>query len=317
MATICPGTYYGGIKVTGGSVTMSAGTYYIAGGGFTVSNAAAVNGSAGVMIYNSSGNAAVSTNPGVDLVPGKVKGFKDPKIPNGLTASPSKNWTTGMSVALTFEIEKDKAASPLPTGTMTFYEGQNPITGCSDLAVGAGSNSNAVKAVCATSWATFGTKSISAVYFGDGFYNAIGDTLTITIPATAGSQIAAINISTTGAVTLHGPASGPYKGVTIFQDRSSNLTITLSPGSGSTAACPLGFMTTGVPNGTAPDPCGGLGGLQGTVYAANEDALVYITASGLANLQVIAGKIQVDSNADARFAFTPQFFANGDIRLVE
>jgi hypothetical protein len=105
--------------------------------------------------------------------------------------------------------------------------------------------------------------------------------------------------------------------MTIFQDRSSNLTITLSPGSGSAPSCPGDFMTSGVPNGSPPDPCGGIGGLRGTIYAAQSDALVYITASGLSDLQVIAGRIQVDSDADARFAYTPQYFANGDIRLVE
>ena len=57
--------------------------------------------------------------------------------------------------------------------------------------------------------------------------------------------------------------------------------------------------------------------MRGTIYAPNEGALVYITASGLANLQVLSGKIQIDSDANARFAFTPQYFANGNVRLVE
>ena len=222
-----------------------------------------------------------------------------------------------MSIALTMQVERDKSSYPLPTGTITFYEGQTAISGCSAMPVVPGSNGNAVKAVCTTSWGTFGTKAVSAVYSGDTFHNAIGKTLTINIPATAGSQIAAFTIETTGAVKLYGETSGTYKGMTIFQDRTSNLTITLSPGSGSAPACPSGFMTTGVPNGTAPAACGAIGGLRGTIYAPASTALVYITASGLANLQVISGKIQIDSNADARFAFTPQYFANGDIRLVE
>ena len=63
--------------------------------------------------------------------------------------------------------------------------------------------------------------------------------------------------------------------------------------------------------------CGPLGGIQGTIYAPAQTALVFVTASGVANVQVIAGKIQIDSAANARFAYTPQFFANGVIRLIE
>ena len=66
-----------------------------------------------------------------------------------------------------------------------------------------------------------------------------------------------------------------------------------------------------------PDACGDIGGLQGTVYAAHQNALVLIEASGMANLQVIAGEIQVDSDADARFGFKASVFANSSIHLVE
>ncbi|MBM4407455.1 MAG: hypothetical protein FJ038_02360 [Chloroflexi bacterium] len=66
-----------------------------------------------------------------------------------------------------------------------------------------------------------------------------------------------------------------------------------------------------------PDPCGAIGGLQGTIYAAHQNALVLIEASGMANLQVIAGEIQVTSDADARFGFKASAFANSSIRLVE
>ena len=116
---------------------------------------------------------------------------------------------------------------------------------------------------------------------------------------------------------LRGSRSGRYSGLTIFQDRSSNLTITLQPGPGSAEPCADGYMTRGVPDGDPPPACGAIGGLEGTIYAAQEDAVVYIIASGLANLQVISGKIKVDFDSDARFAFTPELFANGTIHLVE
>ena len=322
--TICPGTYHGGLDIKGSAnVRMLPGVYYMAGGGFTVANAASVDGTAGVMIYNSSGTAAVDdTNPGVDLVPAKDKTKKDTKIDKngGLTAAPNKNITIGESVVLTFQIERPKASDPLPTGTITFYDGQDPISAlCTDVPVSAGSNGDAVKATCTTSWGTFGTKSVSAVYSGDAIYNAIGDNLTITIPPPAGALIAPISITGIGDVKLYGPTSGAYKGLTLFQNRSSNLTITLAPGAGA-GACQGPWLTQDVPDVSGVNPpaaCGALGGIRGTIYAGNSNALVYVTASGLADLQIISGKIQIDSDADARFAYTPQFFANGNIRLIE
>lgn len=322
-ATLCPGTYYGGVKInTGGSVTMMPGVYYIAGGGFAATGSGSVNGTAGVMIYNSSGSAAPSdTQPGVDPVPtsGAPKKVKNPT----LKANPN-NPSVGQTVTLTFEVDRNGGGTP--TGTMDFFDGSTKICAAIPVVdVGGGTG----RGTCTYSWTTYGTKSVSAIYYGDATYQPAGDATTVTVAAPAGSAVAPINIQTTGAVQLYGPTSGNYKGLTIFQERSSALTVTLAPGGGSAALCSPAppstpnWLTIDVPHVTGPPPgspppaCGAIGGLRGTVYAANESALVFITASGLANLQVIAGKIQVDSGASARFAFTPQFFANGNIRLVE
>ena len=111
--------------------------------------------------------------------------------------------------------------------------------------------------------------------------------------------------------------SGSYSGLTIFQDRTSNLTITLAPGS-SGVTCPSNYMTADLSNPTGwMTGCGPMGGIRGTIYAAHRDALVYITAGGLAQLQVIAGMVQVDSAANARFGFHSSFFANNRVHLVE
>src|SRR5215212_5835807 len=60
---ICPGQYVGGITIkNSASIVMMPGIYYMVGGGFQVTDAASIDGSSGVMIYNSSGSAsAVST----------------------------------------------------------------------------------------------------------------------------------------------------------------------------------------------------------------------------------------------------------------
>jgi hypothetical protein len=314
---ICPGTYYGGIKISGSAnVTMLPGVYYIAGGGFLVSGAGSVDGTAGVMIYNSSGTAdVVDTQEGVDLVPKSTPGHINLKNAK-LKATPDKNIEIDEVVTLT--LDPDGGAAPAPTGLVTFFDGNDPIPGCVNLPTTPTSATKS-RATCTTSWATFGTKSISGVYYGDAVYNADGDAKTLTIPPPAGATIAPVTIGGSGNVKLYGESSGVYKGLTIFQNRSSTLTITLEPGAGA-PACTGSWLTADVPDVDGVDPpaaCGPLGGLRGTIYAAHSDALVFITASGLSNLQVISGKIQVDSDADARFAYTPEYFANGSIRLVE
>jgi len=106
--TICPGTYYGGIAIGGSaSVTMMPGVYYMA-GGFRVFGSGAVDGSSGVMIYNSSGTITeADTAFGVDLVPEKDKSKKNAKNVQ-LTATPNKNIDPFESVVLSMQVGRDK-----------------------------------------------------------------------------------------------------------------------------------------------------------------------------------------------------------------
>ncbi len=313
--TICPGTYYGGIKISSSaSVTMAAGVYNIVGGGFQVLNSASVNGSAGVMIYNSSGSGeAVNTTPGTDHVPAAVSGRANPKISSHLSSS-NANSAPGESTTYKIEFDKNGTGVTAPSGTVDFYDGDTIVCPAVPLVSIGGTK---VRATCTQSYDIWGTRAISAVYLGDSVYNGIGDTYTQTIATPSGTTIKAITINTTGVVKLYGPKSGTYGGLTIFQDRSSNLVVTISPGS-SGVTCPGGFMTATL-NGAAAwkDGCGAIGGLQGTIYAPNQNALVLITAGGLAPLQVMAGQIEVDSGANARFAYNSSVFANGHVHLVE
>jgi hypothetical protein len=255
----------------------------------------------------------VSTTPGTDHVPAAIAGHTNPKISKHLFSSHA-NSAPGDSVTYTVQLDKNGAANPSPTGTVDFYDGDTII--CSEVPLVTDGGSK-VKASCTQTYSQWGTRAISSVYTGDSIYNAIGDTYTQTIVTPSGTNIAAVTISTTGTVKLYGPKSGPYSGLTIFQDRTSNLVITLSPGS-SGVTCPGGFMTQSLTGAAAwKDGCGPIGGLQGTVYAAHNDALVLITASGLAPLQVMAGKIEIDSGANARFAYNASVFANGHVHLVE
>jgi Flp pilus assembly protein TadG len=316
--TICPGTYYGGIKITGGSVTMQAGVYNIAGGGFQILNAANLDGSAGVMIYNSSlADEGISTSPGIDLVPAAIPGKLTPKLMPGLATS-LQNSNPGTAVTYTMTVAKAGPPAPPgsanPTGTVTFYDGQTPVCSAVTL-VASGPN---MAATCSQTYPLWGSHAISAVYSGDSVYNAIGATLTQTVKAPGGGASGPFTISTTGSVKLYGPTAGQYSGLTIFQDRLTNSTITIDPGTGSAASCPANFMTITLAAALASsNGCGALGGLQGTIYAPDDTALVLFTASGLAVCQVIAGEIEVDSAANTRFAYNASVFALGHAHLVE
>ena len=311
--TVCPGTYFGGIKIqNAAAVTMLPGTYVLAGGGFQVLGSASVDGSAGVLIYNgSAAGPSQSTNPGTDHVPVAVPTKLSAKKPE-LKSSNSPS-DPGESTTFTFSIEKN--GTVLPTGTMTFYDGDS--VACAAVPV-VPDGTTKVQATCTRAFALWGTHAISAVYSGDTLYNAIGDAIIQTIRSPGGTPTAPITLLTTGAVKLSAPTGGPYQGLLIFQDRDSNLTLTIEPGTASAIACPTGFMGADLSGYSDwKGGCGRIGGLKGTIYAPHDDALVLITAGGLARLQVIAGQIQIDSGADARFAYDASSFHNTGIALVE
>jgi len=315
--TLCPGTYYGGLKISAGTATLQAGVYVMIGGGFQATGTANVDGRAGVMIYSEGGgSASQSTTTANDLVPPPVAGHANLNTVD-LTSSLSPA-NVGDTVTFTMTLKPARASDPVPSGTVDVYDGNVQICSATPVVV-IQAGKNPVAAACVASFSIYGTRAISAVYSGNASYNAAGDTLSEVIRTPAGTTTGPITIDTTGKVDLVGPKNGPYSGLTLFQERSSSLTVTLAPGNSNAGKCPAGFMTKGVPPDASavPDACGAIGGLQGTVYAANPDALVLIEASGLANLQVIAGMIEVDSAANARFGYDGALFANGSIHLVE
>ncbi len=62
--TLSPGVYQGGISITGAAnVTFNPGMYILAGGGFTVSNSAAVIKGTGVTFYNTTGPSGTGFEP--------------------------------------------------------------------------------------------------------------------------------------------------------------------------------------------------------------------------------------------------------------
>lgn len=149
------------------------------------------------------------------------------------------------------------------------------------------------------------TNSASLSADGSMIYN----TRSSASPPTAG-KFTAINIATTGNVTLKAPHIGPYAGLTIFQDRAATTNIILGPGNG-------------------------ISGLAGTVYApgwkagSNSDmkcdkisttdmgsSTVVIKASGTANLQIMSAQILI-CGSNATFNFDASGLAGAGLSLVE
>jgi Flp pilus assembly protein TadG len=112
-----------------------------------------------------------------------------------------------------------------------------------------------------------------------------------------------ISINTTGTVTLTPPTTGSWSGMTLYMDRTSAGAITIDPTSTTQCASANGCI----------------GGIAGTIYAANQDSLVTVSASGTANLQVLSGKMLITNGGTAHFTFNSAGFANSvtTITLVE
>ncbi|HEY8867825.1 MAG TPA: Ig-like domain-containing protein [Candidatus Limnocylindrales bacterium] len=318
--TLCPGIYYGGISISGSTthVVMQAGIYDMLGNGFAVINGASVDGSAGVMIYNSHGSGGADIAPDPDLADDPNPAHPTPLVAitsnvAGNVANVPTTGTQSVTVTFTFNVQHPAGVNTHFNGTVTFYDGATAIPGCVFTFVDQGNP----KPQCHVTYtsAAIGTHGVAAVYSGDPTYNDAEDILNpaLVVQINGAPVAGPVTISTTGTVRLSGMTSGPYQGFTIFQDRNSSLNLTISPGASGLPACSATFMTDEPP----PSPCGALGGIQGTLYSPNQDSVAQITASGLTNLQLMAGKILITSDAKTRFAFTPGNFAFGAIRLVE
>lgn len=102
-----------------------------------------------------------------------------------------------------------------------------------------------------------------------------------------------VDIETTGTVVLTPPLTGTSTGMTIFMERGSASDVIIQPNNAAQCASAGGCI----------------GGISGSIYAANQNSTAIIKAAGTANLQVIAGKLLVVNGATARFTFDAAGFA--------
>jgi len=322
--TICPGKYYG-ISITGSGTkaVMQSGVYYLTNTGFIVKDGGSVVGSAGVMIYNaqSGSNGAVNINQldaGADIAPDPDLTAENPSFP-GFPGSPlpsvslTKGTTRTVPTTPTYAFKVNQVGTGKLSGEVHFFDGTTELSSgtTGNCPVVTKVNSGNFTANCKVSWTTadVGTHGIAAVFYSSA--STYDNIEMIQSPR----EILKVNGVTGGTTALKAMSSGPYAGFVIWQDKTSAVNMALSPQS-TLPNCSGAWMTDGIPT-TAPPPCGDLGGIEGTIYAGNSTAQVQVTANGLTDLQIIAGRILVTNGVNARFAFTPGKFALGNIRLVE
>lgn len=336
-ATICPGLYYGGIEVTAGATTMLPGLYFMSGkNGFIVKGSGSVDGSAGVMIYSSTNTATATVFilPDPDLAKPIDPDRLNPVI-HKFESDKNPVVVGGKGVKYTFEIEPAAVpGAPKLNGVVEFYDGDYRITGpakCQPKTITDKDTRQKVECTIVYGSGDIGTHGISVVFHSSdtcsssACYNNIEAVLDPVQVVTGGNGSAGdIVLETTGNVQLAGVKAGPYKGIVMFQDRTSDGEIVLSQASGLAACGPTTSVTVAGVTGPQwalqqppPAPCGALGGIEGTIYAPHQESLVTTTVSGSADIQIIAGKMLINSVATTRFAFDSSKFAGNRVVLIE
>jgi len=155
-----------------------------------------------------------------------------------------------------------------------------------------------------TYWGGIQIKSSANVTMAPGLYVMAGGGFEASGGATlTGNGVTIFNTSSSGTanfkkvkltasnVVLSPMTSGPYSNLLIFNNRNNSNGVDLSPGNG-------------------------INGLSGTVYSAKFDSVVKISASGTANIQIIAGMIEIDG-ANATIQYVPTGLFGVGIQLVE
>lgn len=128
-----------------------------------------------------------------------------------------------------------------------------------------------------------------------------------------------IFLNTNGTVSLGAQTSGPYAGLTIYQDPrySCDATLGCDVKNNAVSCNSKSGDTSGASWDIALKSAGnGLNGISGTIYAPAQRAMFGDSVSGTANLAVITGCIYIDG-ASSTFAFDPGGLFGFTLALLE
>ena len=232
---------------------------------------------------------------------------------NGTTAATHSNNTELKNVPVTGTA--GTAASPagcdVSSGTVTLQPG----TYYGGICIGAGSGKDCgtkIGGSCTTTGSSPNVTLAAGTYImaGGGFFVCGAATLSapnVTIyntqdPSnTAGSgAIDQVELNTTGSVTLGPSTTGPYQGMTIFQDPG----LTVKADSCNNKSSHTNEWDIGLVSMASTGANGALGSISGTIYAPYYQAEFADSVSGIANLAVISSCILIDGG-NSTFNFQP------------
>jgi large repetitive protein len=201
--------------------------------------------------FNGDANYAASTSSALTETVGKA-------ATTTAVASNANPAVVGQSVALTATISVAAPGAGNPTGTVEFFKGGTPITGCTAQTVA----TPAETATCATSFTGSGSNTITATYSGDGNFSGSTSpnfTQTVNVGATTttvtSSDLTANigqSITYTATVTPTSPAAGNPTGNVEFFDGGTAITGCTAKaltGTGTdTATCTVDYTSTTPPS---------------------------------------------------------------------
>ena len=136
----------------------------------------------------------------------------------------------GQAVSFTATVAASAPATGTPTGSVSFLDGGNPITGCTSLALSSG------QAVCMSSALSVGNHTITASYGGDASFNTSNGALTgnpqvvnkanatVGLTSNANPSVFGQSVSFTAALSATAPGAGTPTGTVQFLDGGNPIT---------------------------------------------------------------------------------------------
>jgi hypothetical protein len=278
------------------TVTLTQGVYIMSGGGFAVCGAASVS-APHVLIYNTNdttGGSFTAFAPAVTL-----KSTSNPAIP-ATPATGSVQFYTGGGPAGGSIVAGQTIQINSAGGNEQFtVTGVTTVGGPGNPAGPAGAN----QLVTATRAAN-GTAAVAH----------LANDAVLQLTVTGYGALGQVDINTSGNVRIGPQTDGAYAGMTIFQDRSLQLTTATSCDARKDSPY---LWDIALQSMAAAGPISGpLGSISGTIYAPAQRADFGDSVSGTANLAVITGCIFING-ATSTFNFNTSGGANPFFGTIE
>ncbi len=200
--------------------------------------------------YSGGGAGATKYNANIGtLSGGQVVGKANSTT--GVTSSQNPS-VFGQTVSFTATVGVTAPGAGTPTGTVSFLDGGNPVTGCTNLALTGG------QAVCMSNALVVGNHTITAAYNGDGNFNTSNGSLTgnpqvvnkadtsVGLTSATNPSVFGQSVSFTATIGVTAPGAGSPTGSVNFLDGGNPIaTCQNVPVSAGMAGCSVSNLAVG------------------------------------------------------------------------